>query len=120
MSSTTIKLKRAYDPPADEDGARILVERLWPRGMTKADVALDHWLKDVAPSPALRSWFGHRAERWDEFSRRYRAELADNGATVNALRHLCAGRTVTFVFGAKDTKRNGAVVLRRFLLSRRD
>ena len=118
MSSREIKLKRVYEASAENDGPRILVERLWPRGLTKADVAADHWFKDVAPSPALRTWFGHRVERWEEFRRRYRAELADNGAAVNSLKRICSGQSVTFLFAAKETERNGAVVLREFLMSK--
>ncbi len=117
MPSLQIKLKRAYEVPSNDDGLRILVERLWPRGLSKADVAIDHWMKDVAPTPQLRTWFGHRAERWEEFRGRYRAELIGNRATVNALRSLCAGQRVTFVFAARNVQQNGAVVLREFLLS---
>ena len=111
-----IALKRAYQAPSGDDGLRILVERLWPRGVSKADAAIDHWVKDVAPTPQLRTWFGHRPERWAEFRERYRAELEENHATVDALRELCAGRQVTFVFAAKDEARNSAAVLREFLL----
>lgn len=117
MASPQIKLKRVYETVADDDGVRILVERLWPRGLTKTDVAADHWLKDVAPSPDLRKWFSHRVERWDEFRQRYQTELANNGAVVESLRHLCDGPTVTFLYAAKDIERNGAIVLRDFLLS---
>ena len=117
MPSLQIKLKRAYEVLSNDDGLRILVERLWPRGLTKADAEIDHWMKDVAPSSQLRTWFGHRAERWEEFRRRYRAELIANSATVNELRKLCAGQRVTFVFAARDVQQNGAVVLREFLLS---
>lgn len=115
MGSPRIALKRVYEAPGAADGARILVERLWPRGLSKADAALDHWIKDIAPSAGLRTWFGHRPEHWDEFRRRYRLELADNRVAVDDLRKLCAGQAVTFVFAARDTERNGAVVLREFL-----
>ncbi len=117
MPSLKIDLKRAYRAPSERDGLRILVERLWPRGLTKAAAAIDHWMKDIAPSPALRTWYGHRPERWPEFRRRYRAELAGNRAAVESLRSLSAGRQVTFVFAAKDAERNSAVVLKDFLLS---
>lgn len=117
MSSLSIKLKRAYEAPSRDDGVRILVERLWPRGLAKSDAAIDHWMKDIAPTPELRTWFKHRPERWAEFRSRYEAELAANGTLVNELRSICAGRTVTFVFAAKDLERNSAVVLRDFLLS---
>jgi len=110
-----IDLKRVYEAPSDDDGLRILVERLWPRGLSKANAAIDHWIKDVAPTTQLRTWFGHRPERWAEFRRRYRAELVENDASVKALKKRCAGRQVTFVFAAKDEARNSAVVLREFL-----
>ena len=109
-------MKRAYEAPADDDGLRIFVERLWPRGLSKTDAAFDHWTKDVAPTPRLRAWFGHRPERWAAFRERYGVELTENAATVDALKKLCAGRQVTFVFAAKDVERNSAVVLRDFLL----
>ena len=114
-ASSEIALKRAYEAPTDQDGLRVLVERLWPRGLTRARAAIDHWAKDLAPTPALRVWYGHRPERWPDFRRRYRAELAGNQAAVDGLRRLCAGRRVTFVFAAKDEARNGAVVLKEFL-----
>lgn len=117
MARPQIKLKRVYEPRSDADGVRILVERLWPRGVSKADAAIDHWMKDVAPSPELRTWYGHKAERWNEFSGRYRAELTENPAAVEAVRALCAAQPVTFIFAAKDEERNSAVVLRAFLMS---
>lgn len=116
MPSLNIKLKRAYEAPSDDDGVRILVERLWPRGVSKSNAAIDHWFKHIAPTPALRTWYGHRPERWAEFRLRYEAELAANDALVDELRRLCAGSTVTFVFAAKDLEHNSAVVLRDFLL----
>lgn len=120
MLQSNIKLKRAYETPDHDDGVRVLVERLWPRGLTKANAAIDHWLKDVAPTPELRKWFDHRPERWEEFRRRYRGELSENSAAVAELTLLCADESVTFVFAAKDTQRNGAVVLREYLLSQSD
>lgn len=117
MAPHQIKLKRAYEAPSSDDGPRILVERLWPRGLSKAEASIDHWAKDLAPTPQLRTWFGHRPERWPEFRRRYRAELRANSAAVDALRELCAHQPVTFVFAARDVERNGALVLREFLLS---
>lgn len=110
-----IALKRVYDPPAEGDGPRILVERLWPRGLSKEKAAVDHWPREIAPSPALRQWFGHRPERWPEFQARYRAELDANPAAVRALESHCGAGPVTFVFAARDTERNGAVVLKRYL-----
>ncbi len=115
MPSTQIRLKRAYEPASADDGVRILVERLWPRGLTKADAAIDHWVKDVAPTSELRTWFGHRPARWQEFRTRYRLELNENRSAVNSFRELCSGQRVTFIFAAKDVLRNGAVVLKEYL-----
>lgn len=114
-----IGLKRAYEAPSPDDGVRILVERLWPRGVKKSDAAIDHWAKDVSPSPELRKWFGHLPERWDEFCRRYTVELEQNTEAVSDLRGLCARGRVTFVFAARDLNRNSAVLLRKFLLNER-
>lgn len=111
----TIRLKRVYDPPAKADGLRILVERLWPRGMTKEAAAVDRWLKEVAPSPALRQWYGHDTAKWPEFQRRYRAELAANADEVEKLRAACAKGAVTFVYAAMDETRNSAAVLKAYL-----
>ena len=110
----SVAIKRAYDPPSSQDGTRILVDRLWPRGISKKKAALDSWMKDVAPSPALRKWFDHRPERFAEFSRRYRAELRHNPA-VAELRAL-KGK-VTLIYGARDPSINHAVVLVKFLKS---
>ena len=118
MSAVNISLKRAYLTAAPEDGLRILVERLWPRGLTKDKAAIDHWLKDIAPTPELRKWYGHEPERWPEFQTRYRAELAENGAEIDALLALCEKTQATFVFAAKDEARNSAVVLREYLSER--
>ena len=109
------RLKRAYDPPSPADGTRILVERLWPRGLTKQALALDDWLKDVAPSPDLRKWYGHEPTRWPEFRTRYRAELADRMDAIEGLVGRCRVGTVTFVFAARDEARNGAVVLAEYV-----
>ncbi len=117
MAPPRIELKRVYEPFSNADGVRILVERLWPRGVSKAKAAIDHWVKDVAPTPALRTWYGHRPERWEEFQERYRAELVENPVAVDLVKSLCAAQRVTFVFAAKDEARNSAVVLREFLLS---
>ncbi|GJL94463.1 MAG: hypothetical protein DHS20C05_08680 [Hyphococcus sp.] len=111
----TIKLKRAYEAPAKSDGKRILVERLWPRGVKKEEAALDDWFKDIAPSPALRKWYGHEPEKWPEFQKRYRKELAANSEEVERLRALCVKGIVTFIYAAKDEERNSAVVLRAYL-----
>ncbi|MFM9843228.1 MAG: DUF488 domain-containing protein [Dongiaceae bacterium] len=115
MVKPDIHLKRAYDPPAAADGLRILVERLWPRGLTRGRAKIDHWCKEVAPSPELRKWFGHDPARWPEFQKRYRAELKANAAEVARLEGLCAGRRVTFVFAARDEAMNSAMLLRGFL-----
>ena len=110
-----ITLKRVYDVPSETDGLRILVERLWPRGLSKGKASLHHWLKEIAPSPELRRWYGHRPERWPEFQTRYLAELDANPDVVRELKKLCSADPVTFVFAARDTERNSAVVLERYL-----
>jgi uncharacterized protein YeaO (DUF488 family) len=107
-------VKRVYEPPAKKDGLRILVDRLWPRGLKKSDAALDRWFKEIAPSDALRRWFGHRPERWPQFRRRYRAELAKNPA-LTELRALVKRRRATLLYGAKDTEHNQAVTLAEYL-----
>jgi uncharacterized protein YeaO (DUF488 family) len=113
-----IQIKRTYDPPARGDGRRILVERLWPRGMRKEAVAADAWMKDVAPSTELRKWFDHRVERWDEFRRRYREELSANSATWRPILENSKRGTVTLLYSAHDPLHNGAVVLRDYLAGR--
>jgi uncharacterized protein YeaO (DUF488 family) len=113
-----IKLKRAYEAPARDDGRRVLVDRVWPRGIRKEAAAVDLWLKDVAPSMELRKWFGHDPERWAEFRRRYRAELAKHPEALAELRRLARGGTLTLVYGARDPLHNQAVVLRELLLER--
>lgn len=110
-----IKLKRAYEAPAKTDGKRILVERLWPRGLTREAAKLDDWFKEIAPSLELRKWYGHDPEKWPEFQKRYRAELAANKDAARRLRALCEKGTVTFVYAAKDEERNSAVVLKSYL-----
>ena len=113
-----IALKRAYDPPDRGDGARILVDRLWPRGVKKEALHLDLWLKDIAPSPALRTWFDHRAERFDGFADRYRAELQANTAAVATLQAFLDDGRTTLVYAARDPVCNHARVLRDWLLAR--
>lgn len=110
-----IMLKRVYDPIEKSDGLRLLVERLWPRGMTKEAAVIDQWMKEIAPSPALRQWFAHDPEKWPEFQRRYAKELAANKDAVARLRALCAKGPVTFVYSAKDKKQNSAALLKAFL-----
>ena len=111
-----IRIKRTYDPPVRGDGRRILVERLWPRGMTKEALGAVRWMKELAPSTELRQWFDHRVERWSEFRRRYRKELDANPGTWKPI--LVAERrgTVTLLYSARDTLHNGAVVLCEYLL----
>ena len=108
----TILLKRAYEQPAPEDGTRVLVERLWPRGLSKERAAVDLWLKEVSPSPELRRWFGHDPEKWPEFRRRYREELRGRPAELDELRRLARSGPVTFVYAARDTEHSSAALLR--------
>lgn len=118
VSAGLVRLKRAYEPAAPEDGVRVLVDRLWPRGIRKEDAAIDHWMREVAPSSALRQWFGHDPARWPEFRRRYTEELHAHAEAIEVLRHLARQGTVTLVFGARDEEHNDAVVLRDILLGR--
>jgi uncharacterized protein YeaO (DUF488 family) len=110
-----IAIKRAYDPPEASDGVRVLVDRLWPRGVTKEAAKIDRWMKDLAPSGELRKWFGHDPARWEEFRRRYREELAGHADAVAELRKLARGGTVTLVYAARDVEHNDAVVLKEVL-----
>ena len=110
-----IRTKRAYEPAARGDGRRFLVERLWPRGMKKADLQAEAWIKDIAPSTELRTWYGHRPERWREFRRRYRHELRANESAWAPLLAAARRRNVTLLYTAHDPLRNSAVVLREFL-----
>lgn len=113
-----IRLKRAYEPPARSDGARILVDRLWPRGVKKETLKLDSWLKDIAPSSELRKWFDHRPDRFEQFAKKYRAELDANPGAVAELEPWLHRGRVTLVYGARDPAINQAVVLRDYLLGR--
>jgi len=110
-----IRLKRAYENPSPLDGHRVLVERLWPRGVTKERAALDLWLKEVAPSAELRRWFSHDPAKWTEFQRRYKEELRDRPQEVAELRKLAAAGSVTFVYGSRDEEHNAASVLQDFI-----
>jgi uncharacterized protein YeaO (DUF488 family) len=112
-----IAIKRVYDEPAKRDGQRILVDRLWPRGVTKEAAALDNWNKDLAPSPTLREWFGHASERFAEFKDRYEAELAKNPAVTEFLSSLKQGKTA-LLYGAKDPEINHAIILAAYLRKR--
>ena len=115
-SSLDIRIKRAYEPPSSADGTRVLVDRLWPRGLKKADAHVAQWLKEVAPSNELRKWFGHDPARWEEFRRRYEAELASKRELLEALRELAKQGPLTLVYSAHDATHNQAVVLRDRLL----
>ena len=113
-----IRIKRTYESPARGDGRRILVERLWPRGMKKESLKADAWMKEVAPSTELRKWFDHRVERWDKFRQRYRDELNGNPAAWDPILAAAERGTVTLLYSAHDTVHNGAVVLRDYLMER--
>ena len=111
--SAEIALKRAYEDPSNDDGQRLLVERLWPRGVKRDTARIDRWFKDIAPSTELRRWYDHDVDLWPEFRRRYLAELEAADVTlITELVDLCADQPVTFVFAARDTEHNSAVVLR--------
>lgn len=114
-----IQLKRVYKTPSRKDGLRILVDRLWPRGLTKERAAVDLWLKDVAPSTALRKWFGHEPAKWQEFQARYRKELREKQDSLQLLKKKSKDHTVTLVYGARDEEHNEALVLKRFLEDRK-
>jgi uncharacterized protein YeaO (DUF488 family) len=118
VPASHVRLKRAYDPPAETDGLRILVDRLWPRGVSKTDAAVHRWFKEIAPSTELRKWFGHDPARWQEFRRRYLHELQHHSAELEEIRALARRGTVTLVYGARDEAHNDAVVLRDVLLGR--
>ncbi len=111
-----VKLKRAYEPPAAADGMRILIDRLWPRGVSKERAAIDQWMKDIAPSTALRKWFGHDPDRWDEFRQRYVKEVHQNDDLLEELRSLAGRGPITLVYAAHDQAHNDAVELRRLIL----
>jgi uncharacterized protein YeaO (DUF488 family) len=118
LAAGDVRLKRAYEQPTAEDGLRILVDRLWPRGLKKADAAIALWEKDLAPSTELRKWFGHAPERWEEFRRRYALELGRHADRILELRELARKTPVTLVYAAHDEAHNDAVVLREVLLGR--
>ena len=117
--SERVKLKRAYESPAAGDGKRVLVDRLWPRGVKKTEAAIDYWMKELAPSTELRKWFGHDPARWEEFRRRYAAEIHEHRDDLDRLRGLIREGTVTLVYSAHDEAHNDAVVLREILLGHR-
>lgn len=110
-----IQLKRVYEKPSRKDGLRVLVDRLWPRGLTKQRAAVDVWLKDVAPSTELRKWFGHDPARWKQFQARYRKELGKQKEALESLKAMTEEQTVTLVYGARDEEHNEALVLKGIL-----
>jgi uncharacterized protein YeaO (DUF488 family) len=114
--ASRLQLKRAYVQAEPTDGIRILVDRLWPRGVSKVDAALDDWMKDIAPSAELRQWFGHDPDRWPEFQRRYRKELKQHAEQLDRIRALAKRKTVTLVYSAHDEEHNDAIVLKQVLL----
>ena len=114
-----IKLKRVYENPSAEDGLRVLVDRLWPRGLTKERAAVDLWMKDVAPSTELRKWFGHDPAKWKQFQLRYRKELQEKKEFLQELKRKSKGHTVTLVYGSRDEEHNEALILREILARRK-
>lgn len=113
-----IRLKRAYEPAGRDDGTRVLVDRLWPRGVRKADAAVHRWAKELAPSTTLRKWFGHDPERWQEFRERYMREVREQAESLAQLRALARDGPITLVYAARDELHNDAVTLRDVLLGR--
>lgn len=113
-----LRLKRAYEPASSSDGRRILVDRLWPRGLSKRRAAIDEWMKEIAPSAPLRRWFGHDPDRWPEFQRRYKRELRERGDMLRKIATLASRGPVTLVFGARDEVHNDAVVLEALVRAR--
>lgn len=115
-----IRTKRAYDPIESEDGTRVLVDRVWPRGIKKADLQIEDWPKDVAPSKELRQWFGHDPDKWEAFQRRYHAELDEHPDVWQPLLELARKGNLTLVYGARDREHNNAVALQAFLEAKLD
>jgi uncharacterized protein YeaO (DUF488 family) len=118
VNETQIRLKRAYDPPSPDDGIRVLVDRLWPRGVRKSDASIHQWLKDIAPSTELRRWFAHDPARWNEFQRRYREELSHHQDRIEELRAIARHGPLTLIYAARDKVHNEAVVLQDVLAQR--
>ncbi|WP_226584158.1 DUF488 domain-containing protein [Acuticoccus sediminis] len=117
-SANSVYIARVYDDPKDTTGARLLVDRAWPRGVNKADLDHDEWIRDVAPSTELRKWFGHDPKKWAEFRMRYSAELKDNQDAVSRCLEWCRKGPVTLLFAARDREHNQAVILREYLSNR--
>ena len=118
ISANSVRLKRAYEAPAASDGRRLLVDRLWPRGLSKTEAAIDEWVKEIAPSTGLRKWFGHDPARWNEFRVRYAKEIQGHPDLLVHLRDLARDGLVTLVYSARDEIHNDAVVLRQMILGR--
>lgn len=110
-----IKIKRVYEHPEKDDGTRILVDRLWPRGLTKKKASVDLWLKDIAPSTELRKWFAHDPDKWKRFRARYQTEIRNNHDLIKVLKQKAREGTITLIYGARDQKHNEALVLKQFL-----
>ena len=110
-----LRIKRVYEPPNRDDGVRFLVERLWPRGIRKEDLKMKAWLRDVSPSPDLRKWYSHDTSRWEEFRKRYRAELKDNPDAWQPILETARKENVTLLYSARDTEHNSALVLKEYL-----
>lgn len=115
-----IKIKRVYDPPSKDDGKRVLVDRLWPRGLSKEDAQAEEWIRDIAPSDELRRWFSHDPSRWADFRKKYKDELKTKLELLDRLRNEAEKRTLTLLFGAKDAKQNNAAVLKEVLEGKGD
>ena len=115
LAELDVRLKRAYEPAAEDDGYRVLVDRLWPRGVSREKARLDEWARELAPSAELRRWFGHDPARFDEFRRRYREELTPRADELEELRGRARSGRLTLVFGARDTEHNDAIVLAEIL-----
>jgi uncharacterized protein YeaO (DUF488 family) len=116
IPESNVRLKRAYEPASSEDGVRVLVDRLWPRGLRKIDAVIDRWLKEIAPTTELRRWFGHDPGRWSEFRRRYVVELGQHVAAIDGLRDMARTGIITLIYGARDDQHNQAIVLRDTVL----
>ena len=110
-----VRIKRIYDPVSPEDGKRIYIDRLWPRGLKKDEAVFDEWLKEISPSDELRKWFGHDPAKWKEFEKRYRKELEEKGELLEKLRHEARRGTITLLYSAKDTEHNNAVTMKEVL-----
>jgi uncharacterized protein YeaO (DUF488 family) len=118
-SHDNLRIKRVYEPASAHDGARILVDRVWPRGITKEQAGLTLWMKDIAPSTGLRQWFNHDPDRWAQFQHEYARELDGNGEAVSRLLALCTEGPVTLLYGARDEQHNNALALQRYICGRR-